>query len=98
LEAGWIRASIGRGLDKSELFSRRDAIKYIAPTAPAKERDKPQIRMAAKLLTRTAERSDACMMFARMAVMQALPRHAKRVFNPDRKDHHWGKRELERGR
>jgi hypothetical protein len=29
-------------------------------------------------------------MLARIAVMRALNRHVERVFNPDRKDTHWG--------
>jgi hypothetical protein len=33
---------------------------------------------------------------ARIGVMRALNRHVERVFNPDRKDHHWGKRKLKR--
>jgi hypothetical protein len=33
---------------------------------------------------------------ARIAVMKALNRHIERVFNSDRKDHHWGKRKLKR--
>jgi hypothetical protein len=28
-------------------------------------------------------------MFARIGVMRALNRHVERVFNPDRKNHHW---------
>jgi hypothetical protein len=35
-------------------------------------------------------------MFARIGVMRALNRRVERVFNPDRKDHHWGKRRLKR--
>jgi hypothetical protein len=35
-------------------------------------------------------------MFARIAMMQALYPAGERVFNPDRKDHHWGKRKLKR--
>ena len=35
-------------------------------------------------------------MFARIGVMKALNRHVGRVSNPDRKDHHWGKRKLKR--
>jgi hypothetical protein len=35
-------------------------------------------------------------MFARIGVMQALHRNVKRLFNPDRKDTHWGKRKLKR--
>ena len=37
-------------------------------------------------------------MFARIGAMRALNRHIERVFNPDRKDHHWGKRKLARER
>jgi hypothetical protein len=37
-------------------------------------------------------------MFARIGVMRALDRNVERVFNPDRKDHHWGKRKLARDR
>ena len=33
---------------------------------------------------------------ARIGVMKALNRHVERVFNPDRKDTQWGKRELKR--
>ena len=36
--------------------------------------------------------------FARIGVMRALNRHVERVFNPDRKDAHWGKRKLARDR
>jgi hypothetical protein len=35
-------------------------------------------------------------MFARIGFMRALNRHVPRTFNPDRKDHHWGKRKLKR--
>jgi len=35
-------------------------------------------------------------MFARIGVMRALNRRAERVFNPDRKEHHWGRRKLAR--
>jgi hypothetical protein len=35
-------------------------------------------------------------MFARIEIMRALNSHVERVFNPDRKDHHWGKRKLKR--
>jgi hypothetical protein len=30
--------------------------------------------------------------------MRALNRHVARVFNPNRKEHHWGKRKLARDR
>jgi hypothetical protein len=37
-------------------------------------------------------------MFARIGVMRALNRRVERVFNPDRKDQHWGRRKLARER
>jgi hypothetical protein len=37
-------------------------------------------------------------MLARIGVMRALNRNVERVFNPDRKEHHWGKRKLARDR
>jgi hypothetical protein len=37
-------------------------------------------------------------MFARIGVMRALNRHVERVFNPSRKDKHWGRRKLARDR
>jgi hypothetical protein len=33
-------------------------------------------------------------MLARIGVMRALHRHDVRQFNPDAKEHHWGKRKL----
>jgi hypothetical protein len=35
-------------------------------------------------------------MFARIGIMRTLNRNVERVFNPDRKDHHWGRRKLKR--
>ena len=35
-------------------------------------------------------------MFARIGVMRALNRHVERVFDLDRKEHHWGRRKLAR--
>jgi hypothetical protein len=35
-------------------------------------------------------------MLARIGVMKALNRHVERVFNPERKETHWGKRKLKR--
>jgi hypothetical protein len=39
---------------------------------------------------------DGPTMIARIGAMRALNRHGERVFNPDRKDKHWGKRKLKR--
>ena len=35
-----------------------------------------------------------CLMHAHIGVLRALNRHHVREFNPDRKDHPWGKRKL----
>jgi hypothetical protein len=35
-------------------------------------------------------------MLARIGVMKALNRHVERVFDPERKDTHWGKPKLKR--
>ena len=32
----------------------------------------------------------------RIAIMKTLNRHVERVFNPERKDTHWGNRKLKR--
>jgi hypothetical protein len=37
-------------------------------------------------------------MFVRIVIMRALNRHVERVFNPSRKDPHWGRRKLARDR
>jgi hypothetical protein len=52
-----------------------------------------QAAMEALILVAT---SGGPTMFARIGVMRALNRHVERVFNPDRKDDHWGRRKLKR--
>jgi hypothetical protein len=37
-------------------------------------------------------------MFARIGIVRALNRNVERVFNPSRKDKHWGRRKLARDR
>jgi hypothetical protein len=41
---------------------------------------------------------DGPTMFARIGVMRALNRHVERIFDPSRKEHHWGRRKLARDR
>jgi hypothetical protein len=36
------------------------------------------------------------MMHARIGMMRAINRYIERVFDPSRKDKHWGKRKLKR--
>ena len=76
-----------------QLVTLKDAADYIT-SLPKKETDLPdwQVAMQALLLV---SRSGPTML-ARIAVMRALNRHVERVFNPDRKDTHWGKRKLKR--
>jgi hypothetical protein len=54
-----------------------------------------QAAMEALILVAT---SGGPTMFARIGVMRALNRGHVREFNPDRKDHRWGKRKLARDR
>jgi hypothetical protein len=52
-----------------------------------------QAAMEALILVATLEGPT---MFARIGVMRALNRHVERVFNPSRKETHWGRRKLAR--
>jgi hypothetical protein len=45
-----------------------------------------------------AEVGGGWLMLARIGLMRALNRHVERVFDPSRKDHHWGRRKLKRDR
>jgi hypothetical protein len=54
-----------------------------------------QAAMEALILVAT---SGGPTMFARIGIMRALNRGHVREFNPDRKDHHWGRRKLARDR
>jgi hypothetical protein len=52
-----------------------------------------QAAMEALMLVAT---SGGPTMFARIGVMRALNRHVERVFDPSRKEKHWGRRKLKR--
>lgn len=82
--------------DGKRLNTLREAVAYLAKTVPKSERNMPAVTTAAEMLTNAAEREIAWVFLARMATLQAIHRNAARVFNPDRKDHHWGKRKLRR--
>ena len=95
-ETGWKRSfddliSLPRG---SQLVTLEDAGKYITKL-PKAEHEAPEWQTAMEVLMLVARLNGPTMM-ARIGVMKALNRHVKRVFNPDRKDHHWGKRKLKR--
>ena len=77
-----------------QLVTLRNAANYITklPKA-AHEAAEWQAAMEALILVAT---SGGPTMFARIGVMRALNRHVERVLNPDRKEHHWGRRKLKR--
>ena len=78
------------------LVTLEDAGTYITKLPKAEhESSEWQAAMEALILVAT---SGGPTMFARIGVMRALNRHVERVFNPDRKDHHWGRRKLARDR
>ena len=79
--------------DGRKLLTLKDAADYITKL-PKKESDLPEWQTAIEVLL-LCSRSGPTML-ARIGVMKALNRHVERVFNPDRKDHHWGKRKLKR--
>ena len=79
-----------------KLTTLRDAALYITEL-PKAEHDAEQWQAAMQALLLVAER-DGPTMFARIGVMRAINRHVERVFNPDRKEQHWGRRKLARDR
>lgn len=82
--------------DGTRLNTLREAVAYLAQTIPEADRDMAAVTTAAEMLTYAAERDTGWMFLARMAVLKALHRHEFRKFNPDAKEHHWGKRRPKR--
>jgi hypothetical protein len=62
---------------------------------PKAEHDAGEWQAAMEALLLVVE-SGGPTMFARIGVMRALNRHVERVFDPSRKDPHWGRRKLAR--
>jgi hypothetical protein len=81
----------------SHHFARRpeaaDAADYITKL-PKNESALPEWQTAIEALMLCSRGGDT--MLARIGVVKALNRHVERVFNPDAKEHHWGKRKLKR--
>lgn len=77
-----------------KLVTLRDAALHITKL-PKAEHDAKEWQAAMEALILVAE-LDGPTMFARM--MRALNRKVERELNPDRKDHHWGRRKLARDR
>jgi hypothetical protein len=79
-----------------QLVTLEDAGRYVTRLSKAEhEAAEWQAAMEALILVAT---SGGPTMFARIGVMRALKRGHVREFNPDRKDHHWGRRKLARDR
>ena len=76
------------------LVRLEDAGRYITKL-PKAEHEAAEWHAAMEALILVAT-SGGPTMFARISVMRALNRHVERVFNPDRKEHHWGRRKLKR--
>jgi hypothetical protein len=81
--------------DGVKLASLRESIAHLVKTIPAAERRMPVVLTAAELLTNAAEHGGP-IEFARIATLQALNRHAERVFNPEPKSPPWARRKLKR--
>jgi hypothetical protein len=77
--------------DGTTLRTLRDAIQYLADTVPKAEQKHEKVAIAADHLIRSAEQNYP-MYFEGAATLQAIYRNKERVFNPDRKDHHWAPR------
>jgi hypothetical protein len=73
-----------------KLVTLLDAATY-ATKLPKKEADTGEWQAAIESLMLAAELGGPPM-FARIGVMRALNRHVERMLNPDRKEHHWGRR------
>jgi hypothetical protein len=78
------------------LDTLRDAALYITKL-PRAEHEAPEWQAAMHSFSLVAE-GDGPTMFARIGVMRALNRHVEQVFNPERKETHWGRRKLARDR
>jgi hypothetical protein len=72
----------------------KDAAAHIMKL-PKAEHSASEWQAAMEALILVAERGGPTML-ARIGVMRALNRHVERVFDPDRKSHHWGKHKLKR--
>jgi hypothetical protein len=81
-------------LDGRALVTLRDAASYITDL-PKTESALPEWQAAIEALMLVVDQNGPPM-FARIGVMRALNRGHVRLFNPDRKDTHWGRRKLKR--
>jgi hypothetical protein len=80
--------------DGHQLITLEDAGDYITEL-PEAVHELPEWQAAMEALILVATLGGPTM-FARIGVMRALNRHVERVFDPSRKDRHWGQRKLKR--
>jgi len=78
------------------LVTLKDAGTYITKL-PKSDHATPEWQAAMESLILVAEQGGPTM-FTRIGIMRAMNRHVERVFNPSRKDTHWGRRKLTRDR
>ena len=81
-------------MPRLQKITLEDAGNYIT-RLPKAEHEAQEWQAAMEALILVAA-SGGPTMFARIGIMRALNRHVERVFNPNRKDHHWGRRKLKR--
>jgi hypothetical protein len=81
-------------VDESTLRTLREAADYIV-ALPEKESRQEHWQIAVHHLMLAAERG-GIMMLAQIAMLKAIHHGVERVFNPSRKEHHWGKRKPKR--
>jgi hypothetical protein len=98
LDRGWKRRfddpiPLPRG---RQLVTLEDAGRYITKL-PKAEHEAAEWQAAMEVLILVAT-SGGPAMFARIGIMRALNRGHVREFNPERKNHHWGRRKLARDR
>jgi len=84
--------------DGTTLRTLQEAVAHLAKTVPRADWEHPAVLTAASMLTAAADLGPAWMFLARGATLRAIHRNEERVFNPGRKDPHWGKRKLKRER
>jgi hypothetical protein len=80
-----------------QLVTLKDAGTYITKL-PKAEHIAPEWQAAMEALILVAKSGSGPTMLARIGILRALNRHVERVFNPSRKEAHWGKRKLARDR
>jgi hypothetical protein len=97
-DKGWRRRfedpiPLGRG---RQLVTLEDAANHIL-TLKDREAKAEHWKVAGEALIMAAE-DRGPVMHARIGMLRAPNRHVERVFDPDRQDHHWGRRKLARDR